>query len=538
MVLKKPYGLMIKHFKLIHVLLLLLSAFVIWQVRPLVSFFNEFVANNYTASITTNMAGTYINVLLYPALIIIFLLLGMLLILLHYKKKPSKIYSIALIYYIILFVGIIISAGLLTSLEEALWSTTSARMYRDISAIIVLPQYIFIPFWLIRSLGFNIKQFNFQSDLAELDLSQKDSEEIEINLGFETYKYQRMLRRFIREFKYYFTENKFLMIIIFILSLGVMIYLFFTNFEIYEEKVNIGQVFSISNLNVKVEDSIITDLNYNGNPLDKYYLLLRVTISNPSKEDSYALEYNKFLIYSKDDYYRPVTKVANQFIDYGESYYGSKILPETTKTVVIPYEIDKNRRNDEYYLGVYKDTAKKKENYRNRIFKIDLTPVIIKENAIVSNTTLNQEINFKNTYLNNTTLNIKEALVTSRYVYSYETCVKDKCTTYNDLITPSVKGNTSQTLLVLDYDFKLDNDTSFAKLNNKITAFADTFFRIRYTIGSDSYVEEVSAIDSKLKDKLVLQTNAKIASADKIDLLITIRNKTFVINLINKNVNK
>lgn len=538
MVLKKPYGLMIKHFKLIHVLLLLFSGFVIWQIRPLVSFFNDFVANNYTATVTDNMASAYINVLLYPALILILLLLGMLFILLHYKKKPTKIYSIAIIYYLILFVAIIISAGLLTSLEETLWSTTSARMYRDISAIIVLPQYIFIPFWLIRALGFNIKQFNFQTDLAELDLSQKDSEEIEISLGFETYKYQRMVRRFIREFKYYFTENKFLMIVIFAITLVIMLYLFFSNFETYEEKINIGQQFNVSNLNVKVEDSIITNINYSGSTLNKYYLLLRVTIINPSEEDKYSLEYNKFFVYSGKDYYEPVTKAASQFIDYGESYYGSDIYPKKTHTIVLPYEIPENKISNGFYLGIYKETAKKKE-YRNRMYKINLNPIIINENVIVGNLTKNQEINFNNTYLNKTTLTIKDALVTDRYVYNYESCVKDNCNSFMELITPAVKGTTRQSLLVLDYDFKLDNDSSFAKFNTKISAFANSFFKVRYTVNGINYTRSISAVENdKVKDKLILQTDAQIEQASKVDLLITIRNKTFVVNVLNESENK
>ena len=533
MVLKKPYGLMIKHFKLLHFILLVLSFLVVFQLRPLMSFFNEFIANGYTVTVVDNMAGAYINFLVYISLLLMVGLLTMLLILLKYKNKPNKIYLFAIIYYIILFISIIIASGLLTSLEEALWSTSSARLYRDIATIVTLPQYFFIPFWLIRALGFNIKQFNFQSDLAELNLSQADSEEIEISLGFETYKYRRIFNRIKREFKYYFYENKIFMYSILAITIIVLVYLFISNFEIYTTKYTTGDSFTFSNLNVKVEDSIITNLNYAGNVIDDntYYLLLKLTITNNTKNDS-ALEYNKFLLYGRKRYYLPNIGYQLEFVDYGEAYDGNKLSPGASKTIILPYAINKEDINENYYISIYNGKSKKKNNYKLKNIVINLAPILIDDVAVVQNAKLNDNVIFNSTYLNNTSLTIKSMEITNRYTYDYEVCNNLGCNTFKGLLTPSFSSNTKKTLVVLDYELNIDSTSAYAKESTKASTFASNFFKIRYTIDNDNYTEAIKNITPEnLKDKIVLEVNSEIMNASRVDLLVTIRNKTYVINL-------
>lgn len=533
MVLKKPYGLMIKHFKLLHFILLALSFLVIMQLRPLMSFFNEFIANGYTVTVIDNMASYYINFLVYISLLVMIGLLAMLLILLKYKKKPNKIYLFAIIYYAVLFISIIIAGALIGSLEEGLWSTSSARLYRDIATIVTLPQYFFIPFWLIRALGFNIKQFNFQSDLAELDLSQADSEEIEISLGFETYKYQRKFNRIKREFKYYFYENKIFMYSILAITIVVLIYLFISNFEIYTTKYKTGDSFTFSNLNVKVEDSVITNLNYSGNIIDSntYFLLLKLTITNNTKNDT-ALEYNKFLLYGKNRYYLPNIGYQLEFIDYGEAYDGNVLNPGASKTIILPYAINKEDINNNYYISLYNGKSKKKNSYKLKKIVINLAPILIDEIATVQNSKLNDNVVFNSTYLNNTSLTIKDVEVTNRYTYDYEVCNNLGCNTFKGLITPGFSNNTGKALVVLGYDLNIDPTAAYAKVSTRASTFASNFFKIRFSTDDSTYTESVKNVTpDNLKDKLVLEVNNEILNASRIDLLVTIRNKNYVINL-------
>lgn len=525
---------MIKHFKLIHFILLVLSGIVVWQLRDILQFFNTFIANGYTATITDNMASNYIGITIYLVLFLMFILLTLLIVLLKFKKKPEKIYRLALIYYIILFVAVIISGTLLNALEEQLWSTTQARMYRDIATIISLPSYFFVPFWLMRALGFNVKQFNFQSDLQELNITDIDSEEIEINLGFETYKTKRKIHRLFREFKYYFFENKLIMIIIFSVTCIALLYVFISNFEIYTKRYKIGQTFKFNDLDITIDDSIITNLNYAGNVINNvdYFYLLKLTVENNTRKDI-TFEYNKFLIYSnKKTYYVPNLGLSSDFVDYAEVFSGLDLTPGTKKTIFLPYAINKNRIKDKFYLNIYNGSSKKKKEFRAKTIEIDLNPIIIDTIDFVGESKLDEKLSFNSTYLNDTTLTITDALVTPSYVYDYEVCNFLGCNMYKGKVTPNVETR-SQTLLVLGYELSLDPTAPYTKVSNRASTFATNFFKVRFATNDTIYTETVKNVTpNNLKDKIVLQLPKEAEEARQMELLVTIRNKSYIIKVI------
>ena len=128
--------------------------------------------------------------------------------LLKYKEKPVKWYVVMIIYYIVLFIMLFWYSGIIASMSKTVLSAKMARVYRDVSIIIYLPQYIFVIFTVLRAVGFNLKQFNFQSDLKELEIKSEDNEEVEVGFELDGYKTKRFFRRFKREFSYYLIENK------------------------------------------------------------------------------------------------------------------------------------------------------------------------------------------------------------------------------------------------------------------------------------------------------------------------------------------
>ena len=203
MILKKPYAFLIKNFRKIHFILAILSVFIIIKTNTIVTFFKDYIANNYTVAVTDTLVKDTISNWLYVSIILTIIALILIYILLKTKKKPRKFYLFSIIYYMILLTFIIIASILISSLTRGLWDTASARIYRDFANMIFYPSFIFPIITFIRSLGFNIKQFNFKSDLKKLEITDKDSEEIELSLNFDNYKAKRTIRRFIREFKYF-----------------------------------------------------------------------------------------------------------------------------------------------------------------------------------------------------------------------------------------------------------------------------------------------------------------------------------------------
>ena len=70
MILKKPYAFLIRHFRIIHLLLLVPMAYLIHRTFRVVSFFRTYVSNNYTTSII-NIAAEHISYFMYLAVLVI-----------------------------------------------------------------------------------------------------------------------------------------------------------------------------------------------------------------------------------------------------------------------------------------------------------------------------------------------------------------------------------------------------------------------------------------------------------------------------------
>ena len=73
MVLKKPYAFLIRHFKLIHLLLCIPLVYLIIRTGAITSFLNSYVSANYYTS-EMNLGATYINYFMYLAIILVLVL--------------------------------------------------------------------------------------------------------------------------------------------------------------------------------------------------------------------------------------------------------------------------------------------------------------------------------------------------------------------------------------------------------------------------------------------------------------------------------
>ena len=186
MVLKKPYAFIIKHFRAIHLLLLIPIFYLIIKTRAIVYFFNSYVTYGYNlnfSEVLTNISSHYINILMYISVIIILLVFVSMSIILQQKEKPTKLYNICIIYYIMIFLLITVCFSLFNAVEADTLDDILSRFVRDIGFIVYISEYAFAALTFIRGIGFNIKKFNFKSDLEDLEISNEDSEEFEFLVG-------------------------------------------------------------------------------------------------------------------------------------------------------------------------------------------------------------------------------------------------------------------------------------------------------------------------------------------------------------------
>ena len=98
MILRRPYAFLVKHFKIIHTILLLGSMFLIYKTYNLVTFFGSYIRDNAVVNGVNNLSTKYVT---YPMIIVTLILIlmnGTIIYLLRYKNKPIKLYLGMLLY--------------------------------------------------------------------------------------------------------------------------------------------------------------------------------------------------------------------------------------------------------------------------------------------------------------------------------------------------------------------------------------------------------------------------------------------------------
>lgn len=534
MILRKPYAFLIKHFRLIHLILTLPLIYIAWKTHIVVNFFGDYVRNGYTYQTGSDISGLYINWLLFLS---IFLIVGAIIsiyYLLRYKEKPVKMYVIMMIYYIVLFGMLIWYSGIISAMSKEVLSAKSARLYRDISLLIYLPQYIFIIFTSLRAVGFNIKQFNFQSDLKELQITSEDNEEVEVGFGFDTYKTKRFLRRYKREFSYYLTENKFIISVILIVVLFSSIFLFYKSRDNYDISYSQNTSFNHQLFTINIKDSIITNLNQKGNILDgNYYLVLKTYVKNNSNQKT-KLDYDNFVVRVGKKRLKPILDRSTYFVDYALPYYGDYLKSGEEKEIALVYKVDKSDFKKSFSLRLLSSFNTKKQKLITKYAIVNLTPVVLDEISNVSTTNVNTKLILNNTNVGNTIITIKGFDIAKSYVYEYNYCyTENNCKVIKDIANIDYsKGTSSSTLLILDYDYDLDKETTYGKQPKSDSNFFTDFVSVKAGI-NNNYMEYdvVNVTPKNLTDKIILQVKGDIMNASDVDMFITIRNKRYIVNL-------
>ena len=203
MIFRKPYGFLIKHFKFIHLILTGLYVFLAIKVKGMLDYYNNFEAGKVDKLESLKfISNDYLIAVLLSIIICIIVY-----VLLRYKKKPRVLYLGLIGFVIVIAVIIKLAYGGLEEISTSVIERNTLRLNRDLLKILVFFQYISIGVVLVRGLGFDIKKFNFVKDLHELNLDVTDEEEVELTLGNTVFLQRKFFRR-LREFKYYYLENK------------------------------------------------------------------------------------------------------------------------------------------------------------------------------------------------------------------------------------------------------------------------------------------------------------------------------------------
>ena len=502
MILRKPYAFLIKYFKIIHLVLTLCAIYLVTRINGILGYYNSFIDGTVGKLGAAEFFGSmyiYITIIsIIICLVIIFLM--------RYKKKSYLFYVVLIGYFLVSSLLIKYSVDGLYKIYVYSLDTKTLLLYRDILKIMSFVQYIFVAMPLVRGLGFDIKKFNFVEDLVELNIDVDDDEEVELTVGGLEAS-QRKLNRNIREFKYYYLENKPLINSILIGVVLVCVGIYFVNSLFLNPVYKVNDSFSFDNFTFKVLNSYVSNIGYDNQKLsngDTTFVLVNMQINNNATRREVNTA-NFILEIGDKSYASNVT--TSKFMDLGTVYRDAYIEGEAVYLFVfeIPEELSKD--NMKLNLGNEKT--------------VKLNPVFLDEISEKKNYKIGEVVNMSNSFYGNGNFKIESCEISDKFNYSYTYEVMDK--SYDGNITiSSVNGIVMNLVMNGSYPAGY-KDYSFLKKYGKI----------KYTIGDKEYVS--GAFEDKTpnsyKKGLYLVVDKEIKDASSIVLEVTIRNVQYVYKL-------
>ena len=512
MIIRKPYAFLIKNFKKIHIFLLILSLFVLYQLINVNNFVNVFMRlgtyDLFKDPITNHITW-------YLTLFIFLLIVGSasILFLLNHKQKPWKIYLIPIIHYFIVLLVLGVIKSFFNSYSTDV-ETTDLRMAKDLLTMFLIVQLPVIGIYVMRVFGLDVKKFDFNSDQEFLELSEADREEIEIGVSLDKDSFKRGYKKFIRYLNYFYQEHKYICKLVFGIGLVIIIGLIYTKVFITNKSYKLGQFYNVNGYSFRVNNAYFTDKDYTGNIISKKsnFIVLDLTIKNNSAPRTVNLDY--FHIKNKTNDYVTTNKIyAKEFQDIGSAYDSvRKLKRDETLDCVVIYKVDNYLDKNKFVL-YYQESS----GYLRKI-KLNVTDLSKISDPIKMNLGDSLEVNFNK---GNDTVSFDGYMIGDSFVYSSRECNIDGCEyARNELFV-----NGSKIL-------KIDFGSEVWESKNMID-FLTQYGKLIYKDSNDveGMIDIVNSIDKAYYGKTVFLKIPSEVEYKELSIDLVVRNKHYVYKL-------
>ena len=397
MVFRKPYAFLIKNFKKIHILLLVLWVFTYYKIYGLKSFIKEYITYG---TYNKNLEGisTKIGPLLYLSLIAIIIISILLLLLLLNKKKPWKLYLIIIIEYTFMIYACLATSSYFNALSN-IDNVSGVYIYRDLINISSWVQYLVLVILILRITGIDIKKFGFNNDKEFLELNSSDREEFEISVEIDKHSFKRKYNLIKRNIMYFYQEHKLICNIFLTISIGAIIIYTGYYFGVKTRSYKIGDKFTAGIYDITVNSIYVTDSNARGNIIEKNnkFVIINVTMKNNSNKDV-TPNFGRFHLMNGSINRTNTIYYDEYFKDIGRGLSSDSIVKsKEEKKFMLVYKVPNDLKNKRFVL-YYQEYHGRNDTYLRKI-KLKLTDVS-KSNK-TKNYQIGDKIAFKN--LDNTT---------------------------------------------------------------------------------------------------------------------------------------
>lgn len=529
MILRKPYAFLIKHFRLLHLILFAPMLYLLIRTNVLMEFIDE-----YTAAPSLIVGGEYQNTLFtMPMFLLNFLIILVALILIavmYNKKKPYVYYIYTVLVYLGLFVLYNYVYSVVGQMQQSIVDSRLTRGVGDILLIAYLLQLLNVVQTAIRATGFDIKKFNFREDLQELNISSEDNEEFEFSVKINTNKIASEFKKRSRFFKYVYIENKLIIDCIALAAMAALSYFIYINIAANNKYYGQDSYFTAGRYSIKVDDAYITDKDYLGNKIDadSAYVVVRVDLKNRFRDDE-KLNTGLFQLAIGDDVYYHDNEARIYFTDIGTVYNNFNVPMEETEYLFV-YKIPFEKRKDKmYFRYLNNENAKGQLHARYLKVKLDAEDLTKTKNAVAQE--YNKSLVFNNSLLLNTSLEINSIEVADKFTAKYEFCPeKDRCYDSIEIIRPEINANYDKALVRIKGSVLLDKGVATSGINT-LYGFLSTYGSINYIVDGKYYSKRINSRVEPVKfnsSAQYIEVNSDILKAEEISLRITVRNNIYV----------
>lgn len=532
MILRKPYAFLIKNFRLIHTIMTLCMIYLAYKNYLIFDYLRKFLDSGMPIT-SRDLTGDFFNSYMFILPWIIIVITIILLAVMIKKKKPKTLYIINIISFVAVIAINNYVYNTLQYMETNIITTQSGRLVMDFSLISTVAIVAMLIFSFIRSVGFDIKKFDFNKDLMELEIEEKDREEFEVNVNVETNVIQRGINRNKRFARYVYIENKYLINTIAIIVVATIAFFTYFNINIYNTDYNEGDVFFTNDFEMGITNSYLTSKNYRGEEATNNELLvIELYIRGIFPDEEVNLAKMELLI--DDEKYFPLeSRYKAQLLDLGDVYCQEKLSDKEFSKYLLVYEIPKSSKKDARVIR-YINGFKISENKLNpKYIKIKLNPSDLDDKEKIKEMEFDNKQVVNDDNLKNTTMNFLSLDLAAEFKNDYKFCVvPQECYPSTEYVQPSLNTNYDKALLKFKGNLQVDENVTINDFYN-LYNLLDYYGKLVYKKDDKTYTlmgpfSRVIPAKHKVKDEFYIEVDKDILDATSIDLLIQARNKEYL----------
>lgn len=511
MILKKPYAFFIKLFKPLHLLMSLGLIYLVYLSNNIIKFLNDYIYSS-SSTVDKTVIEKLISNVLYILPIVLIILFLLILSIMFKKNKPITFYFVGIFCLIFVLVINIYTANFFNVLSENIVSIKSVKLIHDLELINMIVLSVFFVFLFARGIGIDFKKFDFNSDILKLDINETDNEEVEFNVDIDFNEKKRKRKEKLRNLKYFYVENKFILNIVIVsillVSLGATIYFVIKNNQKNEE----GIYYNYNTFSFKVNNTIILNKDYMGNTITDDYLIV-VNTNIRSIYASNSLHLNDFSLKINDIKFKPVRKYFNSLMDLG-NFYDEQILSTEYTDYLFVFEIPKKYIKDEMYFSY---------NSEGNVIDVYLNPKELLNNEVTENKKITENLKFEGA-LNNVEFKINEFTLSDKFLIEYDYCInEDNCYKSKEYLRPSLDENYDKVVLKLNVDYKSNSDLDVKTFYKLLSKFGTLEYKINDKWYTNYKFEEIKSKKVNSKTDVYVGVNSNVLNAESIKLVFNVR---------------